>query len=358
MNQRRIKLEFNVVYHPLRKKIDTDSNGFVLLDAVYHLSFNHLNQTGWCFASKPTLAEIVGVSRPTIFRYIEKFVEQGWLVRQDGTGYLRTSDRFNALLEEHRGRVQINQSFQELKTPPSQNETTRLNPPSQNEQTPSQNEMPQSQNDTTDRLKMRPNKYSNKNTYKNNKNKKDDDEKPEKTNDPDGSCLSVNEFDNSLIEQDFQLVESETKKKSDSYYREHAIRFYKNVDETKGINWGYRAFEKLWRVYGAQGKRGSREKAWVAFHLLTRIESESDFEKQKPLLASILTHVEQMGRTRQWRDGFIPHFVTYINQKRWEDGVPDERKLGDPIDFSKNPDKAKSSRDRFEELKARSEGKK
>lgn len=39
--------------------------------------------------------------------------------------------------------------------------------------------------------------------------------------------------------------------------------------------------------------------------------------------AVILAHVrEQKASNRQWRDGFEPAPMTYLNQRRWEDGVP------------------------------------
>lgn len=38
----------------------------------------------------------------------------------------------------------------------------------------------------------------------------------------------------------------------------------------------------------------------------------------------ILLHITAMKATRQWQDGFEPAPLTYLNQKRWEDGLPDE----------------------------------
>lgn len=36
----------------------------------------------------------------------------------------------------------------------------------------------------------------------------------------------------------------------------------------------------------------------------------------------IVQHVEMMKQTRMWKDGFEPSPQTYINQQRWDDGVP------------------------------------
>lgn len=35
----------------------------------------------------------------------------------------------------------------------------------------------------------------------------------------------------------------------------------------------------------------------------------------------ILSHVEAMKQTKQWQDGYEPAPLTYLNQRRWEDGV-------------------------------------
>lgn len=37
----------------------------------------------------------------------------------------------------------------------------------------------------------------------------------------------------------------------------------------------------------------------------------------------IVAHVEAMRESRQWRDGYDPAPLTYLNQRRWEDGAAD-----------------------------------
>ena len=39
-------------------------------------------------------------------------------------------------------------------------------------------------------------------------------------------------------------------------------------------------------------------------------------------LAEILAHVAAMKATKQWRDGFEPAPLTYLNGERWADGIP------------------------------------
>lgn len=42
--------------------------------------------------------------------------------------------------------------------------------------------------------------------------------------------------------------------------------------------------------------------------------------------AEIIAHVNALKTTKQWRDGFDPAPLTYLNQRRWEDGPVEERK--------------------------------
>lgn len=45
---------------------------------------------------------------------------------------------------------------------------------------------------------------------------------------------------------------------------------------------------------------------------------------------AIVAHVEAMAGSQQWREGFEPSPQTYLNQRRWEDGVPADRPAPQP----------------------------
>lgn len=45
---------------------------------------------------------------------------------------------------------------------------------------------------------------------------------------------------------------------------------------------------------------------------------------------AIVAHVEAMAASQQWREGFEPSPQTYLNQRRWEDGVPADRPAPQP----------------------------
>lgn len=47
------------------------------------------------------------------------------------------------------------------------------------------------------------------------------------------------------------------------------------------------------------------------------------------LAESIVAHVRTMRESEQWREGFEPAPLTYLNQRRWEDGAPKGDKAGD-----------------------------
>lgn len=172
---KKIKFHYSTVIHEIRGEIGTDANGFCLIDAIYRLSFNHINKTGWCFASKETLAGIIGVSRSTVFRYLKEFEMSGWIKRHNETGYLKTTDRYNSMYQELKGEEEKDEEQAQ-----SQNETQSLTPLKSEEDNSSQNEnigvklrpvqshndTAQSQNDTQNSLNLIPdnNKYNNRDT--------------------------------------------------------------------------------------------------------------------------------------------------------------------------------------------------
>lgn len=69
---------------------------------------------------------------------------------------------------------------------------------------------------------------------------------------------------------------------------------------------------KFWKSYPPTSRRVARFKClsvWVAKGL------ESSAEQ-------IVEHVLAMRKTQAWIDGYEPAPLTYLNQRRWEDGLP------------------------------------
>lgn len=71
-------------------------------------------------------------------------------------------------------------------------------------------------------------------------------------------------------------------------------------------------FARFWETWPATSRKTAKAecaKRWKARGL----EAEADH---------ILDHLVAMKTTRQWQEGYEPAPLTYLNQRRWEDGLP------------------------------------
>lgn len=92
-------------------------------------------------------------------------------------------------------------------------------------------------------------------------------------------------------------------------------------------------FAEFWSAYPKKVAKGDAEKAW---------------KKHKPDLAKCLAAIEAAKRSSDWqKDGgqFIPHPATWINGKRWEDGVSGVT-AGDPDELITLPNGQQITRKR------------
>lgn len=73
-------------------------------------------------------------------------------------------------------------------------------------------------------------------------------------------------------------------------------------------------FDRFWSVWPKNPRKGAKsecQKKWVKL----KCEAETD---------QIIKHIEWMKTTDQWKQGFIPAPLVYINQQRWDGAeVPD-----------------------------------
>lgn len=74
-------------------------------------------------------------------------------------------------------------------------------------------------------------------------------------------------------------------------------------------------FEEFWQAYPNTPRRVAKKKCRDRW----RSRGLDEIADQ------IIDHVRAMVPTRQWQEGYEPAPMTYINQNRWEDGVPQER---------------------------------
>lgn len=67
------------------------------------------------------------------------------------------------------------------------------------------------------------------------------------------------------------------------------------------------AFDRWWAIYPNRKAKKAARKAWERLNPSPSLVSK--------MMAAVL--VQQ--KSRQWREGFIPHPATWINGERWED---------------------------------------
>lgn len=72
-------------------------------------------------------------------------------------------------------------------------------------------------------------------------------------------------------------------------------------------------FRAFW---GAWPRKANKKKALQAFEKIAPDEQ---------LLADMLAAIEQQSRSKQWKQGFIPHASTWLNGERWLDEVDPPR---------------------------------
>ena len=82
-------------------------------------------------------------------------------------------------------------------------------------------------------------------------------------------------------------------------------------------------FEAIWAAYG---KKGNKQTALAKFRRLKT-------EEMKAIMAHIEPYVKNHKDAGKLE--FLPHFTTYLNQRRWDDELPYQQKSVDNIDWNK-----------------------
>ena len=91
-------LLYTNIIHPVRKKFKLTCNEYVLLDIIYHLSNNPESKVkGWCYASKETLAQEIGISRQSICNLLDKLIDKGLIEKDELTRFLKTKTEWNVV---------------------------------------------------------------------------------------------------------------------------------------------------------------------------------------------------------------------------------------------------------------------
>lgn len=115
------------------------------------------------------------------------------------------------------------------------------------------------------------------------------------------------QLDNNLIttcQQDVTLEKSREEKSKD-------------ISSSKDDVSAEESFNEFWLAYPKVDRKVGKKSC------LAKWKNKKLHQKS----SEIIKHVNEMKNTKQWKDGFVPAPLTYINQERWEDGnVPLEDK--------------------------------
>lgn len=85
-------LKFTVINHEFRRANNLSCNEYILADMIHNLSNNrHAKVHGWCYMSKESMSNEIGVGYKTIFNYLLKLEANGFIERDPITKFLRTT---------------------------------------------------------------------------------------------------------------------------------------------------------------------------------------------------------------------------------------------------------------------------
>lgn len=71
-------------------------NEYVLLDITFSLSEEN-GYYGWCTASKDYLADILDISRQSVFKIINKLIKNNWIEKHSETKFIRTTEKWHTV---------------------------------------------------------------------------------------------------------------------------------------------------------------------------------------------------------------------------------------------------------------------
>jgi len=82
---------YTTIIHPLRKAFNLSIREYCVLDSIHMLS-NNDKFSGWCVASKETIAEELDISRRTVQTILNTLEQKELIKRDDTTGFVKSSD--------------------------------------------------------------------------------------------------------------------------------------------------------------------------------------------------------------------------------------------------------------------------
>lgn len=84
--------KYTTILHRVRIELDISCNEYCVADIIFSLSNNpDAKISGWCFATKETIANFLGISKRTIHEIINRLIEKGLVEKDPESKYLKTT---------------------------------------------------------------------------------------------------------------------------------------------------------------------------------------------------------------------------------------------------------------------------
>ena len=86
---------YTTIIHKVRIDLNLSCNEYCVADIIFSLSNNPKNiAKGWCYASKKTIGDCLGLSQPPVFEIIKRLIELDLVEKDENTKCLRTTSKW------------------------------------------------------------------------------------------------------------------------------------------------------------------------------------------------------------------------------------------------------------------------
>jgi len=92
-----MEARFFLIIPKIKKKFGLTYEQFIVIQSIHYLSSSN-EKFPWCVASRQQIAKFCGISERTVFRAIQKGIELGLIVKDERTGFLRTTAKWHKAL--------------------------------------------------------------------------------------------------------------------------------------------------------------------------------------------------------------------------------------------------------------------
>jgi len=83
---------YTTIFHKTRINLDLTCNEYCVADTIFCLSNNPSSKfSGWCYASKETIGDFLGITKQCVHQIINTLIEKGLIEKEPETKYLKTT---------------------------------------------------------------------------------------------------------------------------------------------------------------------------------------------------------------------------------------------------------------------------